>query len=369
MNKINLLKQIVNIPSYTHDKSAVNRVNKIIVKELKKFGFEISLFTSPSAGDLIVAKSNRRKSYPKILFSGHSDIVVLPEFNKFLAKGEKYYGSGVADMKGGLVVMLGVLEELLRANKLFNITCIINPDEEKGSVAYKKELAKIYKRQDYAFVFEPALEVNFNRWKSERWLVTKRRGVVWADLSLKGEGGHAGNDKIISSPVIEMSKKILKWNNLNNPRQGISVNVGKVWGGKEANIIPPDCSCRLDVRSNTAKAHSDVLRKVKNILNQDNFKFKSFYDEILYIPPLEENKKTKFLKKKAELVWKQNGLKFINVLRGGGSDANQIAIHNVGILDGLGMVGGGAHTDNEWVYKDSLKQSVDLTFSIVSMIL
>jgi len=369
MVKINLLKQLVNIPSYTGDKQAINKVNKILVQEFHKLGLKVTIYKSANAGDLLVIKSPVKKSLPKLLLSGHSDIVVLPEFNKFVARGDRYYGSGVADMKGGLVVMLGVLQALLRADKLFNITCIINPDEEKGSVAYKKELARIYKQHDYAFIFEPALEVESGRWRSERWLVTKRRGVAWVDLGLKGDGGHAGNDKIINSPVIEMSKKILKWSALNNPRRGVSVNVGKVWGGKEANIIPPDCFCRLDIRSSKSRVHNDILKSVKKILNQGNPGFKSFYKPVIDIVPLEENKKTKFLKKKAELVWRQNNLKFINILRGGGSDANQIAVHNVGVLDGLGPVGGGAHTNNEWVYKDSFEQSVKLTFAIINMIL
>lgn len=365
---VNLLKKIVNIPSYTGDRLAINKVNNVLAEELKKIGLRVALYSKKPTGNLLVAKSDTRKSRPKILFSGHSDIVQLPSFSKFRSRGDKYYGSGVADMKGGLVVMIEVLRELKKMNKLFNITCVINPDEETGSQAYKPALAGIYKLQDYAFVFEPALEINKGNWQRERWLVTKRRGVIWLDMTIKGKGGHAGNDKIKESPIVEMSKKIVQWNALNNPRRGVSVNVGKIWGGKEANIIPTDCTCRLDIRTNRVKVRQDVLDNVIKILGNDKQRLQSFYKIIINEPPLEENEKTKFLKKKAKLVWRQKDLKFINVLRGGGSDANQIAVYNVGVLDGLGPVGSGIHTDNEWVYKDSFTQSIELVSSIINMV-
>ena len=84
---------------------------------------------------------------------------------------------------------------------------------------------------------------------------------------------------------------------------------------------------------------------------------------------MEDNKKTEVLKNIAKQVWREQNLKFINILRGGGSDANQIAIHDVGILDGLGPVGGGAHTEKEWIYKDSIKQSIVLTTEMIIKLL
>ena len=314
---------------------------------------------------MLIAHSPVKRGKDRILLCGHSDIVKLDNFHKLTIRGDKYYGSGVADMKGGLTVMVEILKRLAAGKKLFNITCIITPDEEQGSQVWQPFLSSLYQRYRYALVFEPALEINKGEWEKERWLVTRRRGVKWLEFELKGRGGHAGNDKAKDNVIVEMSKKVIEWNKLNALFSNFSLNVGVIEGGEQANVIPDRCSCRLDVRTADWISYRRAERLIKKIFRQGKRRWQRTEKVVLEIPPLEENDNTKRLKKIAAKVWRRHGLKMINLLRGGASDGNHLGTFGVGVLDALGPVGGGMHTAKEWIYKRSLDQSVRLASEII----
>lgn len=359
------LEKIVNIPSFTNDKKAVNKVNDILSKILTNLGLKVFRYPHAQAGDLLVAQTIMRAGH-KIALLGHTDIVALPHFTFFQNKQNKCFGNGIADMKAGLVVMLGVLQKLKTTNQLANITCVFSPDEEIGSVAHKARLHHLYQKQDFALVFEPGLEIQLGDWPKKIWLVNQRNGMSLSEIEIFSDGGHAAN-KITNrnSAIEEMADKIIHLHKLTQAKNGTLLNVGLISGGQVANVIAPYCRASLDLRVSSLAQYNILHKKIQQIISANRLQVKSQIVEKMFIPPLELNRKSERLFVFAQEYAKKMGVLLLNPRRNGGSDANQAGFLGLGILDALGAVGANLHTDKEWIYTRSIFDSVDFTTNII----
>jgi glutamate carboxypeptidase len=367
-----LLKKITDVKSYNGDRGSINKVVDSLLFYLKGCPFKTKRYSSAQQGDLVVLNSLKRKrGLPNILLVGHTDIVPLPEFTPFSKKGNKYYGNGVADMKSGLVVMASSIRELAKENCLWNISLAFVPDEETGSFAYKSNLARLYKKQDFAFVFEPALEEKEGIFKTERWVVFERKGIKTFKIKITGEGGHSGNKiKNRDNPIEEAAQKIIKLAKLTDLKKGITLNAGLIKGGEASNIIPRECELVIESRALKLKHLREAEKKINKIALSNFYKnLESSISQLIFIPPLEINRKGKILLSLTKEVFKEKGIRLIVKPRGGGSDGNQIAQFGAGVIDGLGGVGGRLHTPKEWVYADSIRQSKEMTIGIIKKLL
>ncbi|OIO47039.1 MAG: hypothetical protein AUJ28_01355 [Parcubacteria group bacterium CG1_02_37_51] len=364
MSLLKDLETIVNIRSFTNDQEAVNKVQSYLFEKFNDAGFICELFKDSLAGDLLVARNVNKKNKPQILLLGHADIVPNEEFNDFKTVDDKCYGNGVADMKAGLIVILGIMQQL--NSNLYNITCVISPDEEYGSLAHQKRMYEIYKTVDYVFVFEPGLENNQVSWPSGRWLINKRKGLGEFSVSIKGPGGHAANElKNRQNVIEEMAYKILAWQKLTNLERGITTNVGLIKGGQATNIIAPNCEAGVDIRAITKSDYQELINKCKEIALQNKLDVESQWQLLLGIAPLEPNAKADNLMQLAKEYYFKKNIEVVDSLRGVGSDGNQAGQFGAGVLDGLGGVGANLHRPDEWIYKDSIIESIDLVVDVI----
>ena len=132
----------------------------------------------------------KRPNVPfKILLGGHMDTVYPPyQAEAAVRKDQRLHGPGVADMKGGLVVMLTALEALEKHPDSAKIgwEVLITPDEEIGSPASKELWQTIGSRVQCALLFEPAFP--------DGGIVCERRGSANWTLHVTGVGAHVGRE-------------------------------------------------------------------------------------------------------------------------------------------------------------------------------
>jgi len=140
-----LLKELVNVSSYTFDSVGVNKCgaivkdflinnfpeNKVHIKILK------SSNKSNKGNSMICNMGSTRK--PNLLLSGHLDTVHKNHYSNFSEKDVKFYGPGINDMKGGIVVLLfGLLEYYKKTKTVPHCTLVFTPDEEDGSKEFSR---------------------------------------------------------------------------------------------------------------------------------------------------------------------------------------------------------------------------------------
>ena len=253
------LKKIVEINSYTKNKSGVDKVSAIMSSWLKEIGFEDHIFKRELIGDHHLYTTKKEKHLPNILLVGHNDTVFEPgSFEGFSEDSKWVYGAGVCDMKGGNIVALEALRNLHKKRKITNIDFLLVSDEETGSDDSKFISQKIAKDYDYCFVFEASgkdLEV-----------VTARKGVGTFKIDIEGKASHAGTSyKDGIDANLELSYKLQELVKLTNLDIGTTVNVGKIEGGIGANTISPKASLLFEIRYEIESEKERLLKAINKI--------------------------------------------------------------------------------------------------------
>ena len=158
-------------------------------------------------------------------------------------EGNKVYGPGIYDMKGGLVLAIAAFRQLARdkAARRLPLTFLFNPDEEVGSVGSRKAIEQEGARHRYVLVTEPK--------RGGGKIVTERKGTGRFVVRARGRPSHAGAAHHKGKSAIRaMAEVILQIEGFTDYKRGITTNVGLVSGGTGVNVIPEHCTANADLR-------------------------------------------------------------------------------------------------------------------------
>jgi len=353
---LTLLDKIVAINSYSHNTQGVAQVAQELSKSLPS---PLTLESTKISHDEVVwiCRHGPTNELP-ILLVGHLDTVFPPgSFDSgVVAHGPHLLGPGVADMKGGVVVILGALWVLDRLGFLPRISLILafNGDEEIGSPSSAQKLGELARTSRLGLVFECG--------GPEGSVVTSRRGLDRYRLEIHGEAGHSGTHQgRKESAVVELAQQILKLEALNDPKSGISLNVGRIKGGAAVNIIPAEAEAELEVRFFEEQKGKEIEKRIRTFLKSTpQSKMRNILTKRHGRPAMVCTPTISNLYQAAARTAKKIDLALPEEARGGASDANFLAATNLPTLDGLGPVGEMDHSKNERILKNSLFQRVEL---------
>jgi glutamate carboxypeptidase len=242
------IERIVRIESPTSDAAGVNRVLDVVAAWFEGTGAHIERTRiDDRLGDLLCVRCHAGQSEPGILVLSHVDTVhpigMLAQALPYRREGDKVYGPGVYDMKGGLVLAIAAYQRLARAkiNLPLPITFLFNPDEEVGSVASRRYIEAEAARNRYVLVTEPK--------RNGGKIVTQRKGTGRFRIRTHGRPAHSGGSHEKGRSAIRaMAAIILEIQGFTDYSRGITTNVGLVSGGTAVNVIPEFCTIEADVR-------------------------------------------------------------------------------------------------------------------------
>ena len=210
--------------------------------------------------------TQRPKAPVQIVFTGHYDTVfpAVYHFQKpdYLSPS-RLRGPGVADMKGGISVMLTALEKLEKSPNAGNIgyNVLLSPDEEIGSPGSAPLLAKLGKQSHLGLTYEPAL--------ADGTLAGARKGSGNFAVIVKGKAAHAGRDHHLGrNAIAALSRFIVKLDALNGKRDGVTFNIAKVDGGGANNIVPELAIGRFNVRMVAADDAGWIQSRIDDLVAQ-----------------------------------------------------------------------------------------------------
>ena len=354
MNYLDDLKTIVQINSYTKNKSGVDAVGETFDTWFNNLGFNIEIFDRELIGSHRYYTSKYNQTGKKLLLLGHLDTVFpIGKFEDYTEDSDWIYGPGVCDMKGGNIVALQALRELKNENiEIQNIDILFVSDEETGSDDSKYLTAELAKKYDYCFVYEAAGE-NLE-------LVTGRKGVGTFFIDIQGKAAHAGNSYTDGNDAnLEASYKLQELVKLTDLSKGTTVNVGKIEGGIGANTISPHAHLTFELRYKTTDERDSVLRSIDNIVstsyvNSTSSKLSGGIQRDV----MQTSKSSLDLVKAIKNITKHN---LATQERGGVSDANIVSASGVVTLDGFGPFGDGDHTIHERASKKSFVSRISLS--------
>jgi glutamate carboxypeptidase len=317
-------------------------------------------------GDHLVARSSWGQDGPGILVLSHLDTVHPLGFIKrlpFKVEGDSAFGPGIYDMKGGAYLAFHAFRQLCPATagstvgntQLLGITQLYVSDEEIGSPTSRALIEAEGRKAKYVLVTEPA--------RDGGKIVTGRKGVARFEIFIKGVPAHAGTRPGDGrSAIRELGNVIQTLEAMNDPKRGVTVNVGVVRGGSKPNVIAEEAYAEVDMRVPTITDADELIPRILDLKSRTEGVSVKVVGE-LNRPPYEKTNAGAALYEHARTLAAEIGFDLVDTRTGGGSDGNFTAPYTA-TLDGLGVDGEGAHTHYEQMYISSIEPRARLLYRL-----
>ncbi|HET7085457.1 MAG TPA: hydrolase [Rhizomicrobium sp.] len=303
----------------------------------------------------------------QVVLTGHYD-TVYPQDTQFRAVTHRpdgaLHGPGIADMKGGLSVMLGALASFEHHPEASNVgyRVLLSPDEETGSLASAPLLAGIARSAHLGLTYEPAME--------DGALASARKGSGNFHVVVKGRTAHAGRDFAAGRNAVTAAALLaVRLAALNDQRRGVTLNVARMDGGGALNTVPDKAVLRFNVRYPDAEAGQWALDQIRDAIEQtatDGISLKLHGGLHRPAKPFTNAQKLLFgavadaaLCLGQTLVWKESG---------GVCEGNNLFAAGLPNIDTLGVRGGAIHSEAEFAWPESFVERAQLSALILARI-
>ncbi|HEY2658199.1 MAG TPA: hydrolase [Caulobacteraceae bacterium] len=298
----------------------------------------------------------------QVLLAGHMD-TVFPAGDAFQAAVWRepgvLNGPGVADMKGGLLVMLKALKALEASPwaERLGYQVVINSDEEVSSLGSAALLAQAAGRAQVGLVYEPATT-------PDGVLAGARKGLAAFTLVARGVSAHAGRDHAVGrNAVVAAADFAVRAAKLSGAREGLTINVGRIEGGGATNVVPDLALCRLEARVATHEDRRWIeaeLNRLAGVVGADHDLGLELHGRFTR-PPKPFDASTRALFEAVAQCGSDLGQPIQWRATGGCCDGNNLAETGLPVVDTLGVRGGLIHSRDEFLIVDSLVERAQLS--------
>lgn len=365
---VNLVRQLVEIESPSTDKAAVDEAGRFVAEQARRLGAVVSFDPQAAAGDNVTARWGQAAGAEAgeargVLLLCHLDTVygrgTLVRQPCRMVDG-RLLGPGTVDMKASIAMALTALR-VLQEKRLWpdrSITALFTSDEEIGSQGSRALIEREARQAGLVLCLEPCLP--------DGSLKTWRKGVGDFELIARGRAAHAGADHERGRNAIEeLAHHILAAQQLTDYAAGTTVNVGVVSGGTRSNVIPDEAHAHIDMRVMTAAEAERItawMHSRRPVLQGTTLEVAGGLNR----PPMPRDDVMAGTFRRAQQIAAGLGLRLTEGGTGGGSDANFVAPLGVPVLDGLGALGNGAHSEREHIVVASLPERTALLAALIS---
>lgn len=361
------IKQWVAVNTFSWNVNGLNQLVPQIESAFKVLGGESTYHQLPpqksldSQGNfqlqplgqaLVIRK--RPQAPIQVLLGGHIDTVYssTSSFQTIEEQTQEVWkGPGVADMKGGIAILLTALEALERSPFAHQIgwEVLLTPDEEIGSPGSAALYETAAARYQCGLIFEPSF--------SDGAFVSQRKGSVTYTVVVKGRAAHVGRDFPQGrNAVFALARFIYQLETLLSD-QDLIVNVADIEGKGPVNIVPALAHCRVNLRSFNADILENAISQLQLFAQQseqEGIEVEVIQDSFRAPKPFDP--KTQLLFQAYASCAQDLNIPFQTRATGGVCDGNILAGVGLPTLDTAGVVGGALHTQDEYLFLPSLTE-------------
>ena len=368
------LLHLSNINSGSYHAAGVNHIAERLERLFAPLGAQSERIALPAHhvttdhGETVehpVGRALRLRQRPdaplKIFLAGHMDTVFgvdHPFQSARVVDDDTLNGPGVADLKGGLLVMLLALSALERSpwKERIGWEVLFNPDEEIGSEGSAPLFKQAAQRSALGLVYEPSFP--------DGNLAGARKGSGNFDVIVRGRAAHAGRDPHLGRNAIRAAAEcVTALDALNGRREGLTLNVGYVHGGGATNIVPDLCVLKFNVRTAVPDDERWLQEELGRILvaaqGREGIRLE-LRGHFTRGPKV----MTPAIERLAGMIGdcgRRLGLALEFRPTGGCCDGNNLAAAGLPNIDNLGVVGGEIHSDREFMRLSSLGERAQLS--------
>ena len=342
------LQTLCLIDSPSDNKAGLDAMAQQLADMLHHVGMQTRTVEHVRGNAIVGALEGDAPTAPAILLIGHHDTVhpVGSAQARTHLEGEKFYGPGTVDMKAGLLQGIYALEILQHQGyKDFNKIIFLSVPDEEISQRYHVGLIKeLTRKRPHVIGLEGASAVGT--------VVIRRKGCMHYRLTAEGQAAHAGSSpKRGRNAVLELAHQIVQANSFAGWREGFTINAGPIHGGSRANIVSDFAEILFDTRFLQPEDRIATEERWQELLQQQlvsGVKLTLLAEPDSMVPMVAS----------AESLTMAHYVQMISEdilhkpyepeTRGGASDCCNTAAAGCPTIDGLGAIGGGAHTSHEF---------------------
>lgn len=365
---LDFLREIVGINSFTANAAGVDAVAERIARQFEPLGFAAAFVPGPEgSGRHLFLASEPAAERPALALVSHLDTVFPPgeEARNGFAwrrEGERIYGPGTNDIKGGTALIWLMLAAMREAEpELFaaaNWIVALNACEEVDSESFGDACAgRIPDGALGCLIFEA------DGGEGERFsVVTARKGRATFTVRVEGRGAHAGGGHARGANAItQLAEVVLRLSRLTDYSADATVNVGRIAGGTVNNRVPHEAAATLEMRAFDREAYERTKAAILAMAGEGAIRSEEGHACRIFVtlddetPPWPRNERTDALAELWRIAGAELGLHVAKEARGGLSDGN-VLWDKWPALDGLGPRGENSHCseqgngkEQEWV--------------------
>jgi glutamate carboxypeptidase len=357
------LKDMVMIESGSANAEGLAKMADYTERRLKELGAQTERIKATRGPGALVKGTFSGSGTKKIMLIAHMDTVYPANTlatQPYRLDGNKLYGPGIADDKGGIAVALHSLQILKDAGwrNYARITLLFNPDEEVGSVGSNELIATLAADHDVVFSCEPTAAKAVAK---NEGLLLGAAGTATATMEVKGRAAHAGvAPELGRNALIELSHQLLALRDVAKAVPGTQLNWTYARVGEVRNQIPALAVASADVRTTVvggAEKLRDVLQeKAKTVTplvpdTETTIRFE------MGGPAFVANDAARELAKRAQAIYQELDGRELQLvpMTGGATDAGNASKSGKAIvLESFGLAGWGYHARDEYIELDSI---------------
>jgi glutamate carboxypeptidase len=316
--------------------------------------------STPGSAPDMLARIDGRGSR-RLLLLGHVDTVIEHSSHAPLRRdGDRLHGPGTVDMKGGVVLSLGVARALAARPEAFDEVAVLLVTDEEWRVEPFRHVER-FASYDACLCFEGGQLTR----DGEEGVVVRRKAAGTMRVAATGRAAHSGSAPdqgrnallALAATAIEISRH-------HDPAgaERLSVVPTVVRSGDAFNVVPADGELLFDMRADRSESFEAVCGAVPDEL--DGVRLECKLQRVW--PGMDSREATAELLERAGA---RLGRRIVGVPRGGASDASHFAPSIPLTVDGLGPRGGGAHTPEEFVLARSLRERAEVALAVAAQVL
>jgi glutamate carboxypeptidase len=359
---VDTLKSLVMIESGSSDVDGLAKIAMLLDDRLKALGFKTERRkATPGVGADIVVGTLTGSGKRRIVLQAHMDTVYEKGIllsQPYKQDGNKLYGPGIADDKGGIAVILHALQILKDAGwkDYAALTVLFNPDEEIGSRGSGEFISATADQADVVLSFEPTAAKAVAKGES---LLLGAAGIAAVTLEVKGRAAHAGAAPDMGrNAIIEISHQMLQTRDIAKDIPGATLNWTNVVSNKATNQIPELAVAKGDVRITVPGAEEKLNAALQAKLASSKLVPDTVTTAKLEVgrPAFVAGAPGRALAERAQAIYKEMDRELGLVpMTGGGTDAAFARRSGKAtVVESFGLAGFGYHARDEYIEIDSI---------------
>jgi glutamate carboxypeptidase len=360
---VTTLKDLVHIESGSANVAGLKKMADYAEQRLQALGARTErLPVSRGPGGSMVKATFTGTGKARVLLLAHMD-TVYPDntlaTQPWKEVGNKLYGPGIADDKGGIAVILHALQLLKDAGwrDHAQLTVLFNPDEEIGSIGSGDTIAALADQHDVVLSCEPTAAKAVARQEA---LLLGAAGTATATMEVTGRSSHAGAAPDLGrNALVELSYQLLQTRDIAKGIPGAQLNWTTAKAGEVRNQIPEQAVAGGDVRTTQPDAAARLLAALQDKVNSGHLVPDTKTQVTLEVgrPPFVATDRGRALAQHAQSIYAELDGRPLTLVpsTGGATDAGFAARSGKAVVvESFGLAGFGYHARDEYIELDSI---------------